>query len=69
MTLWNIVVYVALTGEGNSDFSDAGLSTSRTTAGKAKSSQINAAGQQKSQPNTQRANLEPRRFQTFPCPI
>ena len=50
--LWNIVVYVAASGEGNSDFSDAGTAPAEQQQEKQKVVKL-MQRQQKSQPTTQ----------------
>ena len=43
LAMWNIVVYVAAAGEGNSDFSDAGTAPAEQQQEKKKNRQIDAA--------------------------
>ncbi len=52
LAMWNIVVYVAAAGEGNSDFSDAGTAPAEQQQEKKKTVKL-MQRQKKSQPNTQ----------------
>ena len=66
VAMWNIVVYVAASGEERFRLSDAGAAPAQQQQEKQKVVKL-MQRQQKAQPNPNKLS-EPPRFQTLPCP-